>query len=1608
MTAAGLTALPVLAQNAPPPQDAALMVVYGVDARSREGDTDHREQVFFSVPEGSRDRLYVRVFDPDVSRDNDFLYGGAGNARTVFRVVGGNGAYSAIPRPTVVENGARATQVRRADLETPSPGEVLREQEFGPASELNGQWVTLGSVRPAQGEAIDGRLWFRIDVIGAGGNDGNGFSLDVSLARERSRRPEGLKMLSYEPTIRWPGGAYGTRVDFTHSGGALVVQNFDGAAGDLRLNNMYDDLPLSASGQDVWASSEVTTEETNLSLTLRDGFEVPNDVTMRVFDGAGDALPLSMPPYFAPAPERPTATATATPLADCSSVAFDASTSLGSPLLGYSWLFGDGATSDEAVIAHSYAKPGRYEATLRVLEPGTGPARGAFTTVPVHVRNAPVAVAGAAVTVAPGDIVSFDGSASIASDSPITRFSWNFGDGTVAEGATAEKAYAKPGQYRAVLRVGDDSRHPCNFGLATRPVTVNHPPVAEAGTDLSVVVGQTFSLSGAASYDVDGEITDMTWDLGDGTALAGPDVTHKFDASGSYRVVLTVRDNSGVSNAITRDFITIDVNAPPEPRFTTPDRALAAGEAAVLDATGSTDGDGNILSYLWEFGDGAIGEGDRVEYAWAQPGTYPVTLTVVDDSGTPTATQSLSQTITINAPPVAEAGPDQFLTASDVQFDGRASRDSDGAIARYDWDFGDGHTGTGPNPRHAYARPGVYNVALRVTDDSGAPQSSHRDTMRVTINALPIADAGPSLTVTPGQSFTLDGSASVDSDGSVAAWEWVLPDGTVLDGERVSHAIAAPGIYRIRLTVFDDFPDRGGRDEAETFITVNAPPVAVAGPDLSVAPGQTVLFSAAGSNDPDGSISGYRWEFDDLGAELQGREVERAYDVPGVFNARLVVTDDSGVTNGVASDEVVVRVNHAPIAEAGEDIITDQLLVTLDASGSGDADGDKLTYTWDFGDGSGTLDGVRVTHAFPRAGKYPVTLRVSDGTGLANGRDVDAMSVTINARPMAVAGGNRDVCSGEPVLFDASASSDPDGETLLFSWDFGDGETSTVVNPNKIYELPGTYPVTLTVQDESGTEQGRHMDRIAVLVREGPIAMAGEDKTVCVNQPVRFDGTASTDADGSVNGFDWSFGDGGRAGGAEPLHSFSKPGEYRVTLTITGDTIGACSPLDTDTLTVTVLDAPTQEIDAPLRAALGNDIVFSASLSGVSDGVEAQHRWTFPDGSSTEGDTASHAFAAPGAQLVTLETTLEGTEIGCGALVTQARVIVNEAPVPLFDAPAIVAAGQTVAFDAGASVDPDGAITGFQWDFGDGNTGQGVTGLHVYSEPGDYEVTLTVTDAADVENSQARLSQTVTVNPAPMAALATPAPYCPGETRTWAANWGDGDISWAFGDGKTATGATASHSFANPGLFPVSVRMDDGKGQLNSVRMEEVYARINAAPVAEAGPDRTICPGDEITFSALTHDPDGTVTAHEWVFSDGVTLNGPTVTRRFDTAGAVDVRLTVTDDSGSACASGSDSARILVNAAPLIDAGPDRETLVGAAHDAVRFDAGGASDPDGHGVSIGWAFGDGANATGAVARHAFAAPGDYLVTVTARDSTGLTCGIATDTVRISASARDGN
>ena len=153
-----------------------------------------------------------------------------------------------------------------------------------------------------------------------------------------------------------------------------------------------------------------------------------------------------------------------------------------------------------------------------------------------------------------------------------------------------------------------------------------------------------------------------------------------------------------------------------------------------FDASASTDPDGTIVQYAWDFGDGTSGNGATANHTYTAAGTYTVTLTVTDNDG---ASNSVSSTVTVSAPQPPNQPPTAAFTPSalrpaagtEVSFDASASHDPDGTIVDYAWDFGDGSTGSGITVTHVFQNDTTdqiisYTVTLTVTDNGGATGSA--------------------------------------------------------------------------------------------------------------------------------------------------------------------------------------------------------------------------------------------------------------------------------------------------------------------------------------------------------------------------------------------------------------------------------------------------------------------------------------------------------------------------------------------------------------------------------------------------------------------------------------------------------------------------------------------------------------------------------------------------------------------------------------------------------------------------------------------------------------------------------------------------------------------
>ncbi len=415
--------------------------------------------------------------------------------------------------------------------------------------------------------------------------------------------------------------------------------------------------------------------------------------------------------------------------------------------------------------------------------------------------------------------------------------------------------------------------------------------------------------------------------------------------------------------------------------------------------------------------------------------------------------------------------------------------------------------------------------------------------------------------------------------------------------------------------------------------------------------------------------------------------------------------------------------------------------VSFDGSGSSDPDGTIASYNWDFGDGA-TATGVNPSHIYNSDGSFTVSLTVTDNDGATDTASTTATIALGNQAPTADPNGPYTGTVGSPVLFNGSASNDPDGTIISYSWDFGDGNTGTGVNPSHTYDAAGTYNVTLTVMDNAGaTDSGGTTATISEVANLPPVADANGPYSGTVGIPVTFDGTASTDPDGSIVSYDWNFGDGTIVtdAGATPSHTYGSNGSFTVTLTVTDNAGASASDSTTANIGVPPNVAPVADANGPYNGTVGSPVQFDGSGSSDPDGSIAAYQWDFGDGSTGSGVSPSHTYNTDGSFTVTLTVTDNAGATGVG----------NQPPTADANGPYSGTVNVPVLFDGSGSSDPGNGPLSYAWDFGDGSSSSVINPTHAYSAAGTYNVTLTVTDNAGATDSDMTTASITTIVPPP-------------------------------------------------------------------------------------------------------------------------------------------------------------------------------------------------------------------------------------------------------------------
>lgn len=1467
------------------------LCTFGHESGADWGDDDFSQTIFFSVPEKITKPFYISIFDPDVGGKVDEIQENW-NTETRFELYGGAGAYT----------GPNAKGVNPEFPE--KSGERIIAKTYGMDRKTDKKWVLFAEVDPKKGELVDGRYRFKFVVEGIKGDDGNLYKVALSASPDRTADIPEIEAYAYEWSYRLPNRIGETIYSFPFAvprNTRHVISNLWDFDSDNRvcLNTpTRPGVPVYATGNNEWGVTEysfkggksgsgqnresseehkrwssttydILEEDFNEAWTfqIHKGKFPNNDIVINVTDLEGNPFPMystarprsSLPVVMGGKVYEPEFITTADTIFVEQDATVNADVTLApGTVLAKGMTIKEGTRTPQEITVQGHGKiPAgtllKEDVILDesfILKDKMVLKKDSVLSEDTQIAKESVLYTGLATgpkALPTCNTVFLDASETTDPDGNPLTFNWELGDGSKkAHGQRVIHTYRKAGSYVASLIATDDSGAINDAASKAITITVNAPPMAEAGDNQWACVGETVRFDGSKSYDSDGSIAEYQWSFGDGASASGVTASHVYKEPGIYPVRLNITDNSGSKCNADADGLVIFVNDPP---VADAGPAISGCDYVIsFDGQNSFDPDGKITKYLWYFGDGSAAEGATAEYIYIQPGDYKVKLIVSDDSESLCNTASDEIMVAVNAPPVAAAGPDRRVCGGKkVYFEGAASSDPNDDHLSYEWDFGDGSPSSNKrSPFHLYKETGKYVVTLIVTDDSGSECAKHSDTTLITIDTKPVASAGPDQVVDPKQTVSFDASGSTDPNGYPLTFNWTFGDlSEPVADTTATHVYDNPGVYRALLTVTNMANPGCNTDSDEVIVTVNHPPVARAGTPFTARAGAKVTFDAGASFDPDGSIVEYEWNFGDQTPSVRspGPKVRHVYEKPGQYSAVLTVRDNTGLPGGTATDVVRVTVNFPPTADAGKAVKGCAGQIIFDGTGSADPDGNIIAYEWDFGDGK-TGRGGRPVHIYKSPGTYTVTLTVTDNSGTEANAASDTTTVEINGPPVIDIGGElQTACPGTPTRFDVTNFHDPNNDPLSFTWDFGDGETGTGAETEHIYKRSGRFIMNVTADDGRETTCSRATASKIIAVNALPIADAGPDRQMNPKDKLLFDASGSTDPDGKITEYLWNFGDKTTGKGLRVRHAYRLPGEYHATLTVKDNSGLSVCNRGSDDMVVTVNSPPAANAGADLIDICSKTVQFDGTASRDSDGEIVFYEWDFGDGSPvSSGPNPTHTYLKPGTYNVVLKV-IDNSELSSGKSTDVTNVVINNPPVANIRAQRIVCPGETVRLSGRNSIDSDGHITAYQWDFGDGSpkvTGRDVT--HVYDQSGKYVVTLTVADDSGGSCRTGSVTRTIHVASRPVAVAGEDIVTC---VQTANCSFtldakdsydADGDhlmYHWNFGDGKSKNGIRVQHEYFTPGVYTVTLTVTDDSETACKRGRDTLKVTANAPPDVE-------------------------------------------------------------------------------------------------------------------------------------------------------------------------------
>ena len=949
-------------------------------------------------------------------------------------------------------------------------------------------------------------------------------------------------------------------------------------------------------------------------------------------------------------------------------------------------------------------------------------------------------------------------------------------------------------------------------------ITINALPIVNAGPD-STVCNLPISVQLAASP------SGGSWT---GTNVS-PSGVFTPSAVGSFTLTYTFTNGNGCTNSDTRIVTVVS----PVISNAGPDLVVCIDAANVTLA-------GTPASGSWS--------GSFVTPAGIFDPTIAGTFPLVISNGVGNCLTRDTMLFTVNPLPIVSVGSDQVFCPNDapVNFVGSP--------------LGGTWSGTGISNtttgffEPSIPAPGVYPEIYTFT--SPTTGCINRDTLLATVNSIPVAN----FTYNP---ITCIGTSELFTNTTVngSSYEWDFGDLNTSIATSPNHTYTSAGFFNIELIASTP---QGCKDTLIQSIEVRVPPVA----NFSLAPdsacGPVIVSFTDLSTGP--SLS-YNWNFGNGANSTLPNPGNQTYVASLVSDTLYIVT--LNVTNfcGTSQHQDTVIAMPQPVALFGTDFGIG--CTPLNLQFVNNSVGLPDSYLWDFGDGTFSTDtSATLQHVFYTGTEdttYTILLTVQNECG------TDTISHQVTVIPPQVNAffntDDPDGCVPHTVNFTQFTQG-----AIFSSWDFGDGNTSTVYNPTHTFTNPGTYTVRLFAN-------GCGFDTAEVVITVFPSPLVSFDTnpdSVCINEIFAFTNTSPT-----LAGSHWDFGDGDTSILTSPTHIFQTSGTYQVTLTgtslLNGCTASVTHPIIVSTNPVADFSLTPTSGCVPLTVTMTN-------LSSNS----SFYAWDFGDGNTSTTISPTHTFTTPGTYAITLYA--ENAN-GCTDTIFK-TVTVHPFPAANFSVNSNdVCSTPMISTFTNSST----GGTNYEWNFGDGQTSTLTNPVHTYNSPGNYTVSLIVTTIYGCKDT-AEILVSNFVGPTVSFTMPTDTICQFDELQFVATSTLASSLQWNFGDGNIVTGNPASYTYTQSGIFPVEL-IAFGAGGCSDTANSNVPIVIMPTPTADFSYENVQNSNLLSGLVEFTNLSSG-ATTYSWDFGNGNNSTETNPTEQYEQSGMFTIELIATSDYG--------------------------------------------------------------------------------------------------------------